>query len=158
MDTNQDLMELYQKTIVQHAKNPENSGTVCGHHCESDGNNPLCGDKLKLGVSFDEKGLITDIVFDAKGCAISIASASMMTLLVKGLSVVEIDRSADLVRSFCDNSHDLDLKSRDYHVKYQDRFAELECFLGVRRFPARIKCVILPWEALAFCTRKYLPR
>jgi nitrogen fixation NifU-like protein len=156
MDENKDLMELYQKTIVQHAKHPKNSGLVCGHHCERDGSNPLCGDKLKLGVSFDQVGLVSDIIFDAKGCAISIASASMMTSVVTGLSAFEVGISCSLVRNFCDKNHNIDKNSHDYHVNNKELFTELECFWGVRSFPARVKCVMLPWETLSLCASEYL--
>ena len=97
----QDLLSLYQSIILDHGKSPRNTGRVERHDCSSEGRNPLCGDRVTVTAALDESDILTDLKFDAKGCAISIASASMMTEAAKGLTTDEVQRISDAVRILC---------------------------------------------------------
>ncbi len=132
-----DFRELYQETILDHNKNPRNYRAIpdATHHLE--GFNPLCGDRLHLYLRV-ENGVIKDASFEGQGCAISKSSASLLTATVKGKTVEEAERIFsrfhDLITS--DINAEPDLKA----------LGKLAVFAGVREFPARIKCAILPWH------------
>ena len=132
-----DFRELYQETILDHNKNPRNYRAMpdATHHLE--GFNPLCGDRLHLYLRV-ESGLIKDASFEGQGCAISKSSASLMTASVKGKTIEEAEalfnRFHELVTSDINSSPDT------------KALGKLAVFAGVREFPARIKCAILPWH------------
>jgi nitrogen fixation NifU-like protein len=128
-----DLRELYQEVILDHHKKPRNFRKLeQGRHVE--GYNPLCGDKVTVYVRLDGD-VIRDVSFEGSGCAISTASASMMTESLKGKTLAEAE---DLFRSF----HSLITgKSTD-----ESRLGKLVVFGGVREFPVRVKCASLPWH------------
>ena len=134
----QDLRELYQDIILDHSKHPRNFGKLSGAHREARGNNPLCGDRITLSVKLED-GRIADAKFEAKGCAISVASASMMTEMIKGKTV-------DEARALFEQFHGLVTgKPTGDGGGELDSLAALS---GVRDFPSRIKCATLPWHAL----------
>ena len=132
-----DLRDLYQEIILEHSRNPKNAGTLDDPDGKATGNNPLCGDRIILYVKLDGDR-IKDAKFDARGCAVSVASASIMTEMLIGRSIAEVrqehKRFADL------------LISKDDPCLADDD--ELSALMGVREFPARLKCATLPWEAL----------
>jgi len=132
-----DLRELYQEIILDHSRHPRNAGAVDNPTGSAYGNNPLCGDRITVTVSVRD-GRIADAKFDARGCAISVASASMMTELMKGKTV-------DEARALFDEFHD-QLTGDDPPAL--DETSELSALMGVRDFPTRIKCATLPWYAL----------
>ena len=135
---NADLQDLYQEIILEHNRSPRNSGVLDDATGEAHGNNPLCGDRVTVHVRVEE-GSVADVRFDARGCAISIASASMMTEVVKGKTVADAsDASARFVAR---------LTSKD--AIDGDGLGELAALSGVRKFPARVKCATLAWHT--FC-------
>jgi nitrogen fixation NifU-like protein len=135
-----DLRELYQTTILDHNKKPRNFGPLEDANREADGHNPLCGDQLHVSVRVDDQGAIEDIRFTGTGCAISRASASLMTEYVKGRSRKEVD---DAFERF----HDLLTTSSTIEVDTQG-LGKLAVFAGVREYPMRVKCATLAWHTL----------
>ena len=132
-----DLKELYRDVILDHNKRPRNFGTLEGVPARADGHNPLCGDRLTVTVRLDGER-IEDIRFEGKGCAISTASASLMTEAVKGK-----DRAA--VQALFSQVHDL-LTRED--APAPAGLGKLAALSGVREFPAREKCASLCWHTL----------
>ena len=134
-----ELRELYQEVILDHGKDPRNFRKAENANCEATGYNPLCGDRLVVTLSVDENGMVQDAAFLGNGCAISMASASMMTELLIGKTI-------DEARAECGRFIDL-LTSKDTPEVADDN--ELAALLGVRQFPARIKCATLPLHTFA---------
>ncbi|MBK17675.1 MAG: SUF system NifU family Fe-S cluster assembly protein [Rhodospirillaceae bacterium] len=130
------LTDLYQEVILDHSRHPRNFGAVDGADRSARGNNPLCGDRVSVYLSLDGDK-ITDAQFDARGCAISLASASMMTEMIKGKSV-------DEAKSLFEKFHKL-VTGEENAV---GELAELETLSGVKDFPTRIKCATLAWHAM----------
>jgi len=132
-----DLRDLYQEVILDHNRNPRNFGPLEDADLRADGHNPLCGDKLSIAVNVVE-GVVTDIRFEGSGCAISKASASLMTEGIKG-------RTLDEARKLFDRFHQL---VTDRSVPPDEELGKLAVFAGVRDYPARVKCAILAWHTL----------
>lgn len=137
---NDRMKQLYQELILDHNKNPRNFKTLDPADREALGHNPLCGDKLKLFVNIDDNNIITDVGFIGDGCAISKASASMMTTMVKGKT---IDEAEELFHQF----HDMSTGKLDVD-KDTHKLGKLAIFAGVRDLPARVKCATLSWHTL----------
>ncbi len=135
-----DLRELYQATILGHNKKPRNFRVIEHASHEADGHNPLCGDQLKLYAQLAGDGTLEDVSFQGSGCAISRASASLMTDHVKGKSLEEI--KADFERF-----HEL-VTSRPSEEAKTDGMGKLAVLAGVREYPMRVKCATLAWHAL----------
>lgn len=134
-----DLRELYQELIVDHSKRPRNFGKPANFNCHAKGFNPLCGDKLDLFLQV-EKDVICDVKFEGSGCAISTASASIMTDALKGQTLEE---ATELFQMF----HNMLTRSRDSQENVAD-MGKLAVFAGVNEFPARVKCATLAWHTL----------
>lgn len=132
-----DLTELYRDVILDHNRQPRNFGRLDPADAAADGHNPLCGDRLHVTVRKDATRL-NDLRFDGQGCAISVASASLMSEAVKGKSLDEIDA---LYRDI----HRL-LTEHDYQPARD--LGKLAALSGVREFPARVKCASLCWHTL----------
>ncbi|MDH5542402.1 MAG: SUF system NifU family Fe-S cluster assembly protein [Nitrospinota bacterium] len=132
--------ELYQQVILDHNKNPRNFREIEGsaHHCL--GHNPLCGDKIAVFLDLDDVGVIQDISFNGSGCAISKASASLMTSFLKGKSV-------DEARVIFTQFHKMILGELDPE-KDENLLGKLKIFVGVRDFPSRTKCATIAWHTL----------
>lgn len=133
-----DLRDLYQEVILDHNKHPHNFGELNGADRHADGFNPLCGDKLVVYVNIDGE-TITDVSFVGSGCAISKASASLMTDAVKGKTVTE---ARGLFEEF------LSLVTDDNSQIDLDAIGKLAVFEGVRDYPTRVKCASLAWHTL----------
>jgi nitrogen fixation NifU-like protein len=135
-----DLRELYQDTILSHNKKPRNFRALPDANREADGRNPLCGDALTLYARVDDDGVIEEVTFLGTGCAISKASASLMTEFVAGKTVEEVE--ADFERF-----HELvtTLPSVEPEI---EGLGKLAVFAGVREYPVRVKCATLAWHAL----------
>ncbi|MEQ9446932.1 MAG: SUF system NifU family Fe-S cluster assembly protein [Rhodospirillaceae bacterium] len=146
-----DLLGLYQEIILDHGKSPRNAGVIENADCRSDGKNPLCGDRVAVTTELDQRQFITDIKFDGKGCAISIASASMMTEAVKGLSVADARLIFEAVRTICSKEASVLDAMQDVGDELAPRLEKLASLSGVRQFPARVKCATLPWHTLVSC-------
>ena len=132
-----DLKELYRDVILDHNRKPRNFGHLENADSQAEGHNPLCGDHLRLSVRMDGER-IEDIRFEGKGCAISTASASLMTEAVKGR-----DRAA--VRALFDQVHALLTQPG---AAPDGSLGKLAALSGVREFPARVKCASLCWHTL----------
>jgi nitrogen fixation protein NifU and related proteins len=132
-----ELKDLYRDVILDHNRRPRNFGTLAGAQARAEGHNPLCGDRLSVFVALDGER-IADIRFDGSGCAISTASASLMTEAVKGK-----DRSA--VQALYEQVHAL-LTADD--AVPDASLGKLAALSGVREFPARVKCASLCWHTL----------
>jgi len=133
------LRELYQEVILDHNKNPRNFFKMADPDRKVDGYNPLCGDHYTVFLKFD-KDLIKDISFEGAGCAISKASASVMSSVVKGKTIAEAE---ELFGRF----HALVTGEADPLLEI-DTLGKLAAFSGVSEFPARVKCASLPWHTL----------
>ncbi len=138
-----ELSDLYQEVILDHNKNPRNWGHLEHPSNFSEGFNPLCGDKIDLFLNID-KDKIEDIRFEGHGCAISKASASIMTSLVKGRTFKEI-------KDLYDEFHDIITNGCEDH---EPTNANLEVFCGVKEFPSRVKCAALAWHTLVDAINK----
>jgi nitrogen fixation protein NifU and related proteins len=134
-----DFSDLYQDLILDHQKNPRNFGELAGANHHADGFNPLCGDKISLGLKVNGEGLIEDLKFKGSGCAISKASASMMTVALKGKKIAEAEK---MFNEF----HDM-VMGKD-NIKPVAELGKLKVFAGVREYPARVKCASLAWHTL----------
>ncbi len=131
-----DLNELYQQVILDHSRSPRNFHALPEASCSAEGNNPLCGDRYTVFVKLEDD-VIKDISFQGSGCAISKASASMMTDHLKGKTV------ADAEKLFGKYQQMVTTGAED-----EEAMGKLAAFAGVRHFPMRVKCAILPWHAL----------
>ncbi len=138
-----ELRELYQEVILDHGKNPRNFRRPDKPKREAAGKNPLCGDQVVVYVDVDQNDCIVDVSFLGKGCAISIASASMMTEIVKGKSIAEAKALFDDFRKMC-TTDDFDLNDENS----DEEIERLQVLSGVRQFPVRVKCATLAWHAL----------
>jgi nitrogen fixation NifU-like protein len=134
-----DLRELYQTTILDHNKQPRNFRVPEGANRSAAGHNPLCGDRVAVHLVLED-GVVKDVGFQGSGCAISTASASLMTQAVKGRSVAE-------VRKLFDAFHAL-LTSDPQQEIDADGVGKLAVFAGVREYPVRVKCATLAWHTL----------
>src|ERR1700741_4481434 len=138
MDAN--LRELYQEIILDHSRHPRHFGPLAGANRSAEGFNPLCGDRVKIQLKVDEKGRIKDVMFEGRGCAISVASASLMTELLQGRTIAEADK---LMGGFLDL-----VKGEDAKVLAPGDREQLEVMAGVSALPMRVKCATLPWHAM----------
>ena len=134
-----ELNELYQETILEHNKNPRNFREIEDADKRALGNNPLCGDALQVFVKMDGE-TVADVAFKGSGCAISKASASMMTQAVKGRTLHEAEELFDEFHRMVTGS--LDPEAEETHL------GKLRAFSGVLEFPARVKCASLSWHTL----------
>lgn len=133
-----ELEELYQEVILDHSRKPRNFGELPDASVRVHGDNPSCGDEIDVAIRFEDDGSVAEIRFNGRGCAISQASASMMTMKVKGKSR---EQTVELLQAF----HDLVTADvSDTSVKLGD----LQFLGGVRKFPQRVKCAMLAWRAL----------
>src|SRR5688572_17335306 len=134
-----ELNDLYQETILEHNKNPRNFREIEGADKEAVGKNPLCGDALRVYVKMDGD-TVSDVAFKGSGCAISKASASMMTQVVKGKTKHEAETIFDEFHKMVTGELDIETDEND--------LGKLKIFAGVLEFPARVKCASLSWHTL----------
>jgi nitrogen fixation NifU-like protein len=144
-----DLQELYQSIILDHNRRPKNYGALEGATASAEGRNPLCGDEVKVELKVTDD-TIEDVHFTASGCAVSRASASIMTQAVKGKSRAEVAR---LFEQF----HDLVTGKLKPDAKEARAMGEMAAFSGVSRFPVRVKCASMPWHTLQSALRGDAP-
>jgi nitrogen fixation NifU-like protein len=131
-----DLIELYQQLILDHSRSPRNFRVVPDANRTAQGTNPLCGDHYTIYAKMDGD-VVQDIGFQGSGCAISKASASILTEILKGKSRAEVKALFDKVRAMITTGHT------------DGEMGKVAALAGVHKFPARIKCAILPWHAAA---------
>lgn len=135
-----ELMDLYQEVILDHNKRPRNFGRLAeaAHHAH--GNNPLCGDRLEIFLTIADDRVV-EIAFEGAGCAISTASASIMTEIIKGKTLAE-------VQTIFESFHELLTGDPSIPADAPPELGKLAVFSGVRKFPVRVKCATLCWHTL----------
>lgn len=133
-----DLRSLYQEVILDHGRRPRNFGALEEANRAAHGDNPLCGDRIAIYVILND-GKVEDVAFTGRGCAISMASASLMTEAVKGKSVAE-------AHAMFERFHHL--VTSDAAPVDDETLEKLNVFAGVRDYPVRVKCATLPWHTL----------
>jgi nitrogen fixation NifU-like protein len=137
IEDNDELNELYQSLVFEHSKKPRNFGTIeCS--CHTKGKNPSCGDEINLYVKSDtNQSVIDDIKFTGEGCALCIASTSLMTQAIKGK---DLKKATKITEDF--------IKFITEDATLEEEYEPLHIFSGVKNFPLRVKCVLLGWRAL----------
>ena len=137
------LKDLYQEIILDHGKNPRNLRRTENFNKDAKGHNPLCGDKVHIYLKLNENKKVEDISFEGQGCAISMASASIMTDLVKGKEENDVK---EIVSDFLEM-----IKEKDQiktNLLNEDEKTKLMCLSGVKQYPMRVKCATLSWHTL----------
>jgi nitrogen fixation protein NifU and related proteins len=135
-----DLRDLYQEVILDHGKNPRNFRHPDDCNRQAEGDNPLCGDQLAVYLKLNGEGMVEDVAFQGRGCAISMASASMMTEMVQGRSEAD-------ARALFAKFHKL-VTGTDDEVDDDEDLDKLIVLSGVREFPMRVKCATLAWHTM----------
>ncbi len=138
-----DLKDLYQEIILDHGKNPRNLGKFDNYNKDAKGNNPLCGDNVHVYLRLNENKKVEDIAFEGHGCAISMASASIMTDMVRGKEEKEVK---EIVSDFLRMIKEKD--SLETKILKDDEKTKLMSLSGVKQFPMRVKCATLSWHTL----------
>ena len=137
------LKELYQEIILEHGKNPRNLGKTHEFNKDAKGHNPLCGDNVHVYLKLNGQKIVEDISFEGSGCAISMASASIMTDLIKGKSANE---TKEIIEDFLEMIKEKpELKSENLK---EDEKTKLMSLSGVKQYPMRVKCATLSWHTL----------
>ena len=144
-----ELKELYQEIILDHGKNPRNFGKCKDFTSDAKGHNPLCGDKVHIYAQLDKNKKILDLSFEGEGCAISLASASILTDILKG-------KDFNLAKAITDNFLNLikENKSITLNSLNEDQKTTLMSLSGVKDFPMRVKCATMAWHTLASVLEK----
>ena len=135
------LDDLYQDVILEHSRKPSNFRMLADANRSAEGFNPLCGDKVSVGLRVDDSGVISDVGFQGRGCAISKASASMMTESIKDKSVADAREIFESFRSMV-------TRAPGEEFEAGDELEDLEMLAGVSEFPIRVKCATLAWHTL----------
>ncbi|MCC6209022.1 MAG: SUF system NifU family Fe-S cluster assembly protein [Gammaproteobacteria bacterium] len=134
-----ELKDLYQEVIFDHNRNPRHFGKLAHASCHAEGFNPLCGDKVSVYLKFNDQGVIEDVSFDGSGCAISVATASLMTETLAGKTREEAEAMFERFHS---------MMLGEEAGSDAAALGKLEVLSGVREFPSRIKCATLAWHTL----------
>tara|TARA_B100000945_G_scaffold255879_1_gene213198 strand:- start:1129 stop:1593 length:465 start_codon:yes stop_codon:yes gene_type:complete len=137
------LKELYQEIILDHGKNPRNLGKFDNYNKDAKGHNPLCGDNVHIFLRLNENKKVEDIAFEGSGCAISMASASIMTDMIRGKEEKEVK---EIVNDFLGLIKEKDLLENK--ILEEDEKTKLMCLSGVKQYPMRVKCATLSWHTL----------
>lgn len=135
-----ELDELYQELILDHYRNPRNTGTLPGAQIQAEQFNPFCGDQVTLQISVNRDGTVESVAHQGQGCSISQASASMLTELIKGKTLENAHALSDIVRRL--------LRGEQIDPVEMETLGEFEALQGVSKFPIRIKCALLAWTTL----------
>ncbi len=135
-----ELRELYQEVILDHNRNPRNCRHLDDATCHARGNNPLCGDQVTVYLKVDGQGIVKDATFEGRGCAISVASASMMTDVLKGKTVAEAKALFERFHQMCTSGEAVEAQGTELE--------KLQVLSGVSDYPMRVKCATLAWHAM----------
>ena len=138
-----ELKELYQEIILDHGKNPRNKGKCNSFNRDAKGHNPLCGDKVHIYLNLNEDKKVVDVSFEGEGCAISLASASILTETIKGK---EFNVAKKIIENFLDmikNEVKISINSLN-----EDQKTSIMSLSGVKQFPMRVKCATMAWHTL----------
>ena len=144
------LKELYQEIILDHGKNPRNLKSINNYNKDAKGHNPLCGDKVHIYLKMNSNMKIEDISFEGSGCAISMASASIMTELFKGKNEKEVKEIVNDFLAMIKEKSELSTNKLE-----DDEKTKLMCLSGVKQYPMRVKCATLSWHTLASAMNKH---
>ena len=144
-----DIKELYKEIILDHGKNPRNFGKCNGYNADASGHNPLCGDKVHIYAKLDKEKKIEDLSFEGEGCAISLASASILTEIVKGQ---DYNISNIIIRDFL-NMIKAQKKISLNSLK-EDQITTMMSLSGVKEFPMRVKCATMAWHTCLSAVEK----
>ena len=139
-----DLRDLYQEVILDHGKRPRNFRHPADANRAAKGDNPLCGDKVTIFLKLSDNGVIEDVAFEGRGCAISTASASLMTELLKGKTEAEANALFGAFHHMCTQ----DDGAPALPAALEDEFDRLQVLSGVRQYPMRVKCATLAWHTM----------
>ena len=131
------LTDLYQEIILDHSKNPKNFGVLDRYTCTAEGNNPMCGDQLTVYVNVKDN-IVSDVSYRARGCAISVASASIMSQMIKGKTLEEVNFLFDKFHRLCMGED----------IEEDEDTETLQALSGVSKFPTRVKCATMSWHAV----------
>ena len=134
---NNTIQDLYQEVILDHSKNPCNFGVLEQYTCTAEGNNPMCGDRLTVYVDIKDD-VVSDVSFQARGCAISVASASIMSTIIKGKTIEEVNVLFDKFNALCTGQE----------VEDDDDTERLRVLSGVSKFTTRVKSATMSWHAV----------
>ncbi len=138
-----ELRDLYQDVILDHGKHPRNLRHIAEANRQATGRNPLCGDHFEVELRLDSAGLIQDAAFHGDGCAISVASASIMTELLKGKTTTDAEALFDAFHTLCTTDNGI-----AQNAFSEDDYTYLQVVAGVRQFPVRVKCATLAWHTM----------
>jgi|TARA_B110000438_G_C15649716_1_gene579014 nitrogen fixation NifU-like protein len=144
-----ELKELYQEIILDHAKNPRNKGKCNGYNRDAKAHNPLCGDKVHIYLKLDEDKNITGLSFEGDGCAISLASASILTDTIKGKNLSFTKKMVEDFLGMLTKKTKITLNSLT-----EDQITTITSLSGVQEFPMRIKCATMAWHTLLSAIEK----
>ena len=144
-----ELKELYQEIILDHGKNPRNKGKCEGYTNDAKAHNPLCGDKVHIYLKLNNEKLIENLSFEGEGCAISLASASILTELTKGKDLSFIKRISEDFLNMIKNKKNITLNSLT-----EDQVTTITSLSGVQEFPMRVKCATMAWHTLLSAIEK----
>ena len=131
------LTDLSQEIILDHSKNPKNFGVLDRYTCTAEGNNPMCGDQLTVYVNVKDN-IVSDVSYRARGCAISVASASIMSQMIKGKTLEEVNILFDKFHRLCMGED----------IEEDEDTETLQALSGVSKFPTRVKCATMSWHAV----------
>ena len=140
-----ELRELYQEVILDHGKRPRNLRALADATCQAHGRNPLCGDQLTVYLKVGHNGLVEDASFVGKGCAISVASASLMTEIIRGKTEAE---ARLLFERFHEMATGKNVDVGAIPPELEDDLDRLQVLSGVRQYPVRVKCATLAWHTM----------
>ena len=144
-----ELKDLYQEIILDHGKNPRNKGKCDGFTNDANAHNPLCGDKVHIYLKLNKNKEIEDLSFEGEGCAISLASASILTEIVKGKDLPFITKISDDFLNMIKNKKKITINSLT-----PDQMTTITSLSGVQEFPMRVKCATMAWHALLSAIEK----
>ena len=136
-----ELKELYQEIILDHGKNPRNKGKCVGYSHDAQAHNPLCGDKVHVYLKLDSEKKIMDMSFEGEGCAISLASASILTETLKGKELSFTKKVSEDFLNMVKNKTKITLNSLS-----EDQITTIKSLSGVQEFPMRVKCATMVWH------------
>jgi len=144
-----ELKELYQEIILDHGKNPRNKGKCADYSHDAQAHNPLCGDKVHIYLKLDKEKKIIDLSFEGEGCAISLASASILTDTLKGRELSFIKKVSEDFLNMVKNKKKITLNSLT-----EDQITTITSLSGVQEFPMRVKCATMAWHTLLSALEK----
>jgi len=136
-----ELKELYQEIILDHGKNPRNKGKCNGYNHDAQAHNPLCGDKVHVYLKLDSEKKVMDMSFEGEGCAISLASASILTEILKGQDLTFTKKVTEQFLNMVKNKTNMTINSLT-----EDQITTITSLSGVQQFPMRVKCATMVWH------------